>query len=507
MKNWLRSNRLIALLLCIGLIGTLLLCGIRAGLESENTGVSLIMTRADAETLAEAYGLPAEEYEELLYAAGLTALFTPDQICSELNLYIGDSYHGESAVVGLPEDDRQYSYDPVEGFAYSDSAQVVRVFRLRPEYAARYASLGYDGPQEIENLIYRSITDRNIRVVWLTPFVRADNGALISDPADYVSVIQGIAARIQPHSLQLGAFSTLPPYTPNPLLCLFCIGGLAGAGALLLDTLLPMTSRRRNLLALLCASAGCLIYLRLPWIMPLGAAIVFPCLGIHLMAVLLLHLHPQSRMQALGCYLLILCSGFALALFGGNLVAALQSDRAYLLAVKNFRGVKLSQLLPLVYAVLICLKTFYKGCTLRTLSNEYLDSRLAAAALVLLIALAALYIARTGDGILSVGVPEQRFRNFLENTLIVRPRTKEFLAAWPALGLAVVLMSRDSRRFAMPCTVLSAAGLASVVNTFCHSRSPLWVALSRSALGLLFGFLLGAVLILLLSPAKGRSRA
>ncbi|MGI6029660.1 MAG: DUF5693 family protein [Candidatus Heteroscillospira sp.] len=502
MKSWLKSNRLTALALVLGLICTLILCSVRAGLEAGHTGVSLIMSREDVAALAADSGMDADEYADRLLQNGLTAVFTPGEVCGELNLYIGDSYHGEDAVVGMCEDDRQYSHDEIEGFAYADGAEAVRVFRLRPEYAARYASLGYEGPEEITNLIYRTITDRNIRVIWLTPFTRADNGETVSDIAAYCTVIQDLGVRIQGQGLHLGQFSVLPPYSPNPILLCGVIAGLAAAGCLLLTLLISPLRKRLDILTLVCAAAGCLIHFRLPWLMPLCAALVYPCLASALMAELLVRLRPVGRGRLCLGFLSILLAVFAAALLGGSVVGALQSDRAYMLAVRNFRGVKLSQLLPLVFAAIYCLRRFYRGSSLRETAGEYLDSRLALCALAALAALGALYIARTGDGMLSAGVYEQRFRNALENALIVRPRTKEFLAAWPALAMAAVLYTRGSRRFALPFAVLSAVGSASVVNTFCHSRSPLWLALTRSALGLAIGFLLGCALILLFAPRR-----
>jgi hypothetical protein len=49
------------------------------------------------------------------------------------------------------------------------------------------------------------------------------------------------------------------------------------------------------------------------------------------------------------------------------------------------------------------------------------------AANAFLIAAVALFIIRTGDGLIAVGTLEQRFRNLLEDLLIAMPRTKEFL--------------------------------------------------------------------------------
>lgn len=504
MKKLLSENRILALLLLIGLVSTLLLCSVRADLEQDHTGVSLIMARSDVETLAKAEGLDPDEYGQRLTDAGLTAIFTPGKVCRELDLFIGESYSGEDAVVGMPEDDRQYSHDPIEGFTYSDDARVARVFRLRPEYAARYATLGYTGPEEIENLTYRTITDRNIRIIWLTPFATADY-EMISDIDAYISVIEGVGRRIEAHGLSLGHFSVLPPYSPNMLLSFGVIAGLAAAGVILLCSLIPLGRKSRAVLAVISLMAGCIVHMTADWVMPLAASLVYPCLGVWLMAELLMRMEVGSRRKLLTGYLIVLLSGFAVAMLGGNAIAALQSDRAWLLAVKNFRGVKLSQALPLVYALIICLKTFFSGYSLKEIVDQYRNKAILIFAALALVVLGAFYIARTGDGILDAGVMEQRFRNFLENVLIVRPRTKEFLAAWPSLALAAVLMARGSRRYALPFTAISAIGLASVVNTFCHSRSPLWLSLARGCMGLAFGFALGTVLILLAGSGKKES--
>lgn len=503
MKAYLRENLILSVALLVGLIAALCLCATRAGLEANHTGVSLIMTRSDVLSLANAEGIDAAEYEKQLLDAGLSAVFTPGEVCEELSLYIGESYHGESATVGMPEDDRQFSHDEIEGFTYSDEGDVVRVFRLRPEYAARYASLGYTGPEEIENLTYRTITDRNVRVIWLCPFTRADNGELVSDIGDYVSVIQGVGERIEGQGLHLGQFSTLPGYEPNPILIFGVILSIAAAGVILFASIIPLGKSWGNILLAVLFICGCLVHTRLSFAMPLCASIAYPCLGVWLIAELLSRLKALGRGSLLLAYLGILLGGITVAVVGGNIVGAMQSSRSFMLAVENFRGVKLSQAVPMLYAIFICIKTFYRGWTPREVLGEYRNSRKAALVIVFaMAAAAALYILRLGDGTLSAGVLEQLFRNFLEKTLIVRPRSKEFLFAWPALGAAIVLISRGSRRYCLPFAILSSVGLASVVNTFCHSRSPLWLALARTGMGTLIGFAIGAVIILVLAPRK-----
>ncbi|MGE4354057.1 MAG: DUF5693 family protein [Oscillospiraceae bacterium] len=507
MKNQLRENWIMVIVLIAGLVCSLILCGVRAGMESGDTGVSLIMSHEDVAALASAEGISYDDYAEKLLSSGLTAIFTPGKVCDELNLFIGDSYNGEDAVVGMPEDNNQYSYIPINGFEYSEDAHVVRVFKLIPEYAARYNVLGYSGPEEIENLTYRTVTDRNIRVIWLCPFTDASTGKMISHPEDYISVIQGVGTRIQPHGLHLGQFSVLAGYTPNLWLILGVIAGTVSAGILILGSAIRLRRSFKLILLVTGFLAGSFLWNVCPWLMPLAAAVIYPCLGIWLIAELLARVHPGTSGLTLLTYCIILAAGFAVALIGANAIAAMQSSRAYLLAVNNFRGVKLSQLLPLIYAVFICTKKLYRGKTGHEVLGEYRNSwRIAAAALLVMLLAAVLYILRTGDGFLSASTLEQRFRDFLEHILIVRPRTKEFLVAWPSLAAAVVLIVRGSRRYALPFAIFSSVGLASVVNTFCHSRSPLWLSLSRVGIGLLAGAVIGTIVILIFAPRKQPSQ-
>ena len=107
----------------------------------------------------------------------------------------------------------------------------------------------------------------------------------------------------------------------------------------------------------------------------------------------------------------------------------------------------------------------------------------------------AVFLMRTGDGLLSVGTLEQRFRNLLERVLITRPRTKEFIVAWPCLALACALAAAGAKRWLWPFALVSTIGFSSVVNTFCHSRAPVWLSCVRSVLGLAAGLAIGMIVI------------
>ena len=103
---------------------------------------------------------------------------------------------------------------------------------------------------------------------------------------------------------------------------------------------------------------------------------------------------------------------------------------------------------------------------------------------------------------LGVSALESRARAALENFVLYRPRTKEFLIAWPAIALAFCFAARKDRLFTWLFGVLGGIGFASIANTFCHIRAHFLVSVARTALGLIIGLLIGSLLLILFRPSK-----
>ena len=105
-----------------------------------------------------------------------------------------------------------------------------------------------------------------------------------------------------------------------------------------------------------------------------------------------------------------------------------------------------------------------RGCTLRedleTLRRENSRHwrRKLLCLVLILAAVGTVYILRTGDGMLSVSVGEQRVRNWLGRVLLFRPRTKEFLIAYPAIAAAYCCAAHRSRLTAWLFGVFGAIG-------------------------------------------------
>jgi hypothetical protein len=101
---------------------------------------------------------------------------------------------------------------------------------------------------------------------------------------------------------------------------------------------------------------------------------------------------------------------------------------------------------------------------------------------------AVIIFVRSGNGAADWMTPEQGFRQLLENSLFVRPRTKEFLLGHPLLLLGFY--------FKNPWLILAGMiGQVSIINTFMHAHSPLIISLARTLYGMLFGTAIGIAII------------
>ena len=101
------------------------------------------------------------------------------------------------------------------------------------------------------------------------------------------------------------------------------------------------------------------------------------------------------------------------------------------------------------------------------------------------------YLARTGhESDVTVSTLEIIMRNDLENLLLARPRTKEFLVCFPSIMLAAYCAVRRLPFFTALFGLAGTIGMTSVCNTFMHIRTPLYLGFPhrlRGGLGVSWG--------------------
>ena len=402
----------------------------------------------------------------------------------------------------------------VEDVVKNTDYQVVRVFTLWNYIQNRYQYYGYEGSEEIENTLFRAVVERNIRLIYFKPMREfKDNHVYITDMEEYRTLFDGLNQRLEEQGIHQGSASRMAANTV-PLWIRLILGiGTVAAAVLLIRTILPIGRKTKASLFLLGAiGITGLFFLSSYWttlLVSFAAAVVFPCLATVLVVKAgkaasddLPRDTPITRLALRGG--LILAGAVAISLIGGLMTAAPLSATNFMLEIDIFRGVKLAQLLPLAYFILVYLAYYGYGASksrpgslefedLKDLMNSSIKVWMILLG-VLLLGLGYYYIARTGhDTEIMPSTAEMLFRNMLEEDLVARPRTKEFLFAFPSVVMLIYVSVRRFPVWPILFSLASVIGLTSVVNTFMHIRTPLYLGFYRTGYSLLFGFLLGVL--------------
>lgn len=188
---------------------------------------------------------------------------------------------------------------------------------------------------------------------------------------------------------------------------------------------------------------------------------------------------------------------------GSVLISSLLSTEIFIKAIACFTGVKLAYLLPLVLII------FYLYIKDKKKIDLILDKNLkvrhiisASIFLMILVVFLIFYISRTGNFASMIIFSEDKIRIFLENTLIARPRLKEFLIGHPLLLLGIAMnYIANKERIKLTGFILITFGMIgqiSIINTFCHIHTPFIFNVLRTLNGVLIGSLIGSILILIL---------
>jgi len=224
-------------------------------------------------------------------------------------------------------------------------------------------------------------------------------------------------------------------------------------------------------------------------LMALASVVIFPTLAIVVML-------REKGCTSIGQAVLRLLIASGISLIGAVLMVGLLANLNFMLKLDQFVGVKAAHVMPIV----LLLFFFYfwrdrqdwhlriKSLMDTAVTNKYLliTGFLAVAVLI--------YVARTGNEGAAISTLELKVRSLLDQYLLVRPRTKEFLVGHPFMLLAFYLGYRHEY---IPLLVLGSIGQISMVNTFAHVHTPLVVSLLRTFNGLWLGIILGVILILL----------
>jgi len=418
-----------------------------------------------------------------------TVVFTGDMLPGFPSAIDGTARAMREPAVGL-------NYGSVEfGKQRGDSGLV----RMAPDrvvrvHAVTVSEMASATPQENIQRYSLAARERNIRVCFVRLFVDAPKP--VDAAVGYLSAIRRSLGRA---GMGAGPARPFEPLDAPAWLRAVCGAGVGAGFLLLIDCFVGCVRRRPlwllGLLPFVLAAA-------LPQsigakVVALVAGCVFPALG---MVVFDLAKTTSGRPAAALRGLLL---PSAITFCGVVMVVGLLSDRVFLVKGDAFAGVKLTLVVPIAVTASAYLLDLRRGDTdnfaeglaelfamvRRLWSTPVLVGQvvLAGSALVAL----AVVVWRSGNDP-GVGISgwEVKLRALLDRILMVRPRFKD-LIGHPALVIATGFLAGPQPMAGALLLCLGALGQASLLNTFCHLHTPLWVSAVRDLIGLALGGIVG----------------
>jgi hypothetical protein len=383
--------------------------------------------------------------------------------------------------------------------AYMTDYNVVRLHSLSERDSG-------NSPQVISDRLQLAVTDRDIRMIYLNAEVRRDVEKAVykhtlANLYDSLKGDKGAISRIQAAGYELGqaqAFQVKDIAGERLLKAVILIGAIALI-TLLIAQFLPRLSFIVFVLGVL--GSGALYVLSsslLSQALALGAAISAPTLGV----IWAINRVKRDQTAGLGFHMGRAIWTFLIAsiisLTGSFFIIGLLNQVTYMLVLEQFRGVSLLHLAPIAL-IIVYLYFFSEGLSARAVYKRTI-SLLQANIKVFWVILAGLggisilyYLSRTGNAGQASSI-EMSFRAFLENTLGVRPRTKEFLLSHPLFLFALYFAVKYKHLLYL--AIVGVIGQLSMVDTFAHIHSPISVSLIRGLLGLALGIVIGVILIM-----------
>lgn len=381
---------------------------------------------------------------------------------------------------------------------------------LQPNNVVRLHSIGANemlnmSMQRALDRLTLAVTDRNVRVVLARLFFPMDTFDWLELNLQFIgggNNFVGLVPALENEGFTIDRANAFPLHVTSgesrKMLTFFIGLGIISAGIILMIRSEMMLGG--YILGSLGILAWCIVFLTGLFmamaikLMALASVIIFPVFAI----TLLLNEMPSRSITAAVVKLLI---ASAISLLGALLMMGLLAHLDFMLKLDQFAGVKAAHVLPIL--ILVFIYYFWRRRSdwflrINNLWNTVITSQY----LVIIGVLAVvgfIYLNRTGNEAMAISSLELQFRALLDDLLMVRPRTKEFLIGHPFMLLLFYL--GYSHRY-MPLLLLGAIGQVSMVNTFAHVHTPVIVSFIRTVNGLWLGIVFGLALILLWQAYK-----
>ena len=367
--------------------------------------------------------------------------------------------------------------------------------------------------------------ERNIRVNYIRPFLMPENGQDILKTN--LTYVRDIKASVEARGFKIGeagVFSAgqdgFAPYFPQKISFIPVLLAIVAGVVLYLSLLFNLGSGKQLVLwAVFSACALALLFvgrgLLTRQLLALAAASVFPVLSMNVIFNIWDKNKTDKHNLLAICFKGIwqLALAITLSLVGAAFLSAILTDSRFLLEIDIYRGVKLTFILPVTLTAILFIKRYdllqVVGKGLKTLwarLNGLLDTGITfrhVAVLAVLLFIAYYFVGRSGHtGGVPVPAIELKMRALLEQLMYARPREKEFMIGHPMFFLAVLAVYRCAPRwwqFVLVCAAV--IGQGSLVQTFCHMRTPVIMSFMRAVDGYVVGAVFGVIGVLVIGAA------
>lgn len=362
-------------------------------------------------------------------------------------------------------------------FGMEEVAAEVPTLRLL-SFAAEYQNQRLSPADLIEKYLLAA-NERHVRILYLRAYTEEQQGDMLANTEE---LIVGLYAALAADGFRVAPLTPPDAGLQPPLLARAMAAVGVIAGTLLLLSTLPLAWA--GWVALLLTGLG-LLAGGLSWAsVALVAALSFPVLGFALL--------PWRAWT--------LPAATGISLIGAALLSAVGSDRASMLALEPFAGVGATLVVPpALFALIVLLRHGSAALWLRRAWGYRPSIGEIAVALLALAALALVFIRRGNFPIIGASEIELALRSTL-NELFVRPRFKELLGH--PLAMVGLLMASWPWWARGGLLVAGVVAQASILNSFSHYHTPLWVSFQRTALALILGMLAGWLLYLVVRAAE-----
>ncbi len=360
--------------------------------------------------------------------------------------------------------------------------------------------------------------ERNIRIDLLRIYESpSPNMNLLETNMKY---FRDTANLLRERGFTLGPASTFQEYYPSKFLRALVMLGVAAAGVLYLSLIFPRLNANARyqyvLFALFAALAVIPVLMgngnKIRILAAFAGANLFPALAVIWQLDRVRSFRNDVKMAlpklVVTAALALFVAG-AMSYVGAAYLSGALSDTEYFLEFNIYRGIKLTFVLPLVLVALAFLQRFdifdgkfddTVGMTeqLRKIFDAPVKVKTLMGIGVVLLA-GIVFIARSGHNLgMPVSSTELKFRAFLEQAFYARPRSKELLIGHPAFMLAVMAWQRKWPTMVFFLLVIVAViGQGSMVETFAHMRTPVYMSFMRGIGGIVLGAGVGAVAMVL----------